>query len=56
MALVVFVVYAAAGWYFSEQLRRDALETTPSPDGPKVEVVGMDDGRITLAQGDPEHR
>jgi uncharacterized protein len=54
VALVVFVVYAAAGWYFSEELRRDALETTPSPDDPKVEVVGMDGGRITLAQGDPE--
>jgi pimeloyl-ACP methyl ester carboxylesterase len=56
VALVVFVVFAAAGWYFSEELRRDALETTPSPDDPKVEVVGMDEGRITLAQGDPEDK
>ncbi len=54
MALVVFVVYAAAGWYFSEELRRDALETAPSEDEPTVEVIGMDGGQITLAQGDPE--
>ena len=54
MALVVFVVYAAAGWYFSEELRRDALETAPSENEPTVEVMGTDGGRITLAQGDPE--
>lgn len=36
------------GWYYSDQLREKALAVDPDPRAPNLEVIGLQDGRVTL--------
>ena len=40
---------ATGGCYYSDQLKQEALETDHSPAVPDLEVIGLPEGRISLA-------
>ncbi|MDA1280675.1 MAG: hypothetical protein O3B95_11680 [Chloroflexi bacterium] len=50
VVLVVLLVLLGGGWYFSSVLEEDGLRIDNDPPEPKVSVVGVDGGTITLRQ------
>ncbi len=45
---LVLVFYAGGGWYFSGEIRREALEVRPSEPTYDLDVVAADDHEVTL--------
>jgi len=53
IVLLALVFFAGGGWYFSEQIRTDALRIDePSPPDYSLRVVGVGDGTLTFALGE----
>ena len=53
---LALVFYGGGGWYFSEQLRTDALEPNPFTLDYQLTVVSVGDGSITLRRGSEGNR
>jgi pimeloyl-ACP methyl ester carboxylesterase len=48
IAVVGFAAVAGGGWYYSDQLREGALVPKHDPSEPDLEVLALEEGRVTL--------
>ena len=48
IALLVVAALLGGGWYYADSLKNGALKPNHDPDEPDLEVVAIDDGRVTL--------
>lgn len=51
---LALVFYGAGGWYFSEQLKKDALERDPYTPAFNLSIASVGEDSITLRQGSEE--